>query len=297
MGNSTFRFLLLALLALPVLQASAPASSRAFVAENIAPPVALHVSQELQGLDAELERLKHEDLQELLDFVAGNTLFTLYHEAGHMLISELELPVLGQEEDAVDNLATVTMLGADTEDMDLLLSHAMIGWFLIASENYEDLVFYSEHDLDQQRGYQMLCLMVGADEAAFADLARDLELPEERLETCGFDYEQSADSWEIVTAPYLREDGERGNRIRVRHGPPGPGQASMALFLKESELMEIVAEELDDLYKLPEQVTFKAEVCGEENAFWDPSQREMTLCYELMTGFADIYLDLLTLRN
>ncbi|MTH95518.1 hypothetical protein E1297_05945 [Roseibium sp. RKSG952] len=253
----------------------------------------MHVSTGLEGLDAKLEHLSSEDLQLLLNFVAGNTLFTLYHEAGHMLISELGLPVLGQEEDAVDNLATVMMLSDDTRDMDQLLSQAMIGWFLIASQNHDNLVFYGEHDLDLQRGYQMLCLMVGADPDAFEDLANDLDLPEDRRETCAFDYEQSADSWDLVTDPFLRPEGHRGDRITVAYAQPEPGQASMALFLQESELMEMVAEDLDGLYALPDKITFQAMACGEENAYWDPQAREMTLCYELMAGFSEIFLDLL----
>ncbi|EAV43714.1 hypothetical protein SIAM614_11338 [Stappia aggregata IAM 12614] len=241
-------------------------------------------------LSAKLAALSPEQLEELFVFVAGNTLFTLYHESGHMLISELELPVLAQEEDAVDNLATVSMLGADTDDMDLYLTQAMIGWFLIAEENYDDLVFYDEHDLDQQRGYKMLCLMVGADEDAFLDFARDLDLPEERIESCAFDYEQASASWESVTDPYLRDSDTPGGKIKVVHDPASRDMGPMALFLKESGLMELVAKEFDTFYDLPRSVTFRAAACGEENAFWDPDKREVILCHELLAGLAEIYL-------
>ncbi len=247
---------------------------------------------QLPSLDTEIAELTPEARQQLFVFVAGNALFTLYHESGHMLISELGLPVLAQEEDAVDNLATVAMLGADTEDMDVFLTQAMIGWFLIAEEDYDDLVFYDEHDLDQQRGFAMLCLMVGADEDAFLDLARDLDLPDERIETCGLDYDQAADSWEIVTDPHVREDGTPGGRISIVHEPAPDGMKSLGVFLRESELVELVAEEIDTFYDLPENVTFRVAACGEENAFWDPEIREVILCHELLGGFADIYLSL-----
>ncbi|SMP17721.1 Putative metallopeptidase [Roseibium denhamense] len=244
-------------------------------------------------IDAELEQLSSEDLEELLVFVAGNTLFTLYHEAGHMLVSELALPVLAQEEDAVDNLATVSMLETDTEDMDLLLTNAMVGWFLIAEDTYENLIFYNEHDLDEQRGYRMLCLMVGADEEVFLELAQDLGLPDERIETCAFDYEQASDSWAYATDPYIRDSDTPAGKIEVVYDPAPQGLSLLEIFLKESELMEQVAEEFDTFYDLPEQVTFRAAECGMENAFWDPNIREMTLCHELMGGFAAIYLDVL----
>ncbi|MCV0427082.1 MAG: DUF4344 domain-containing metallopeptidase [Roseibium sp.] len=245
------------------------------------------------GLDESLAALSSDEREELLVFVAGNVLFTLYHEGGHMLISELELPVLAQEEDAVDNLATVSMLAADTDNMDLLLTNAMIGWFVIAEEDYDSLIFYDEHDLDQQRGYRMLCLMVGADEDIFLELAQDLGLPEERIETCGLDYEQAADSWEAVTDPFVRDSDTPGGKIEVVHERAPAGHESMALFLKESGLMEQVARELDTFYDLPEKVTFRAAACDEENAFWDPEAREVILCHEMLSGFADVYLDIL----
>ncbi len=241
-------------------------------------------------LEEELQSLDTAQLEELLVFVAGNTLFTLYHEAGHMLISELEIPVLAQEEDAVDNLATVSMLAEDTDEWDLLLTNAMIGWFLIAEEDYDDLIFYGEHDLDQQRGFRILCLMAGADEEAFEELARDLGLPEDRIEDCAFDYEQAAASWEAATDPFLREDDGPGGQIRVTYEPAPQGLRSVALFLRETGLLEQVAEEFDTVYDLPEKITFRSAACGVENAFWDPQEREVTICHELLGGFADIFL-------
>ena len=246
-----------------------------------------------QSLEQRLNALSTEDLEELFTFVAGNSLFTLYHEGGHMLVSELGLPVLGQEEDAVDNLATVIMLAAENEDMDVYLSNAMIGWFLISEENYESLVFYGEHDLNQQRGFRMLCLMVGSDEDTFGELARDLDLPDERAQRCQFDYDQASLSWEAVTDQHARTSGTPGGRIAVSHEPADQNLDLMEIFLHESELLEITAEQFDTMFALPQQVKFTAKMCGVENAYWDPSAREVTLCYELMAGFAEVYLDLL----
>jgi hypothetical protein len=40
----------------------------------------------------------------------------LHHEIGHLLINELDLPVLGWEEDAADSLATLMLLWSGTQD-------------------------------------------------------------------------------------------------------------------------------------------------------------------------------------
>ena len=45
-----------------------------------------------------------------VEFVIGNTLFTLTHELGHAVIQVFELPVLGREEDAADTFATLALL-------------------------------------------------------------------------------------------------------------------------------------------------------------------------------------------
>lgn len=242
------------------------------------------------SLEESLSKLSSDDLESLLVFVGGNALFTAYHEAGHMLISELGIPVLAQEEDAVDNLATLSMLAAETEDTDILLINAMIGWFLVASDDYNDLVFYGEHDLDEQRGYRILCLMVGADEETFLDLAKDLGMPVDRIDACGFDYTQAADSWEAVTDPFVRDSETSGGKITVVHEPAPEGLESVALFLKEAEILEQVAEELDTFYDLPNSVTFRAASCDAENAFWDPATREVTVCHELLGGLAELYI-------
>lgn len=241
-----------------------------------------------------LEALSDADYDDLLDFVEGNALFTLYHEAGHMLVSQLDLPVLGQEEDAVDNLATISMLQSGDADMDHLLSQAMLGWFLSASDAYDDLVFHGEHDLDLQRGYRMLCLMVGSDPDAFGELAADLELPGDRVETCPADYDQAVAAWDGVTEAHRKPENGGGLRwIEVRHDPAPEDLAPFAELLKETELMEVVAQEMDDLYRLPAPVLFRSTACQEANAFWDPDAREVILCYELLGAFAELFLEVL----
>ena len=55
--------------------------------------VAIGPAQAAGNLDSRLERLQTDDLEDLFGFVAGNVLFALYHEGGHMLVSELDLPV------------------------------------------------------------------------------------------------------------------------------------------------------------------------------------------------------------
>ena len=48
-----------------------------------------------------------EDADPKADYVASNLVAIFYHELGHALIDQLDLPVLGKEEDAADILSVL----------------------------------------------------------------------------------------------------------------------------------------------------------------------------------------------
>ena len=76
-------------------------------------------------------QLSAEEREEADLFVLGNTVFILYHELGHALIDQLGLPVLGREEDAADNLASIMMIPEQADPMmDELIIAAADGWYL-----------------------------------------------------------------------------------------------------------------------------------------------------------------------
>jgi hypothetical protein len=223
------------------------------------------------------------------DYVAGNLLFTAFHEAGHLLISEFELPVLGREEDAVDNLATLLLL-PDEKDAagEKLILAAAQGWFDSAAEaGGEEPAWWGEHGIDQQRGFQILCLLAGADEAAFGPAARKAGMPQERIEACANEYAVTADSWDKVLNPHVLPDGQTASvALTVRYDPAPAELRDAADLLRESEILEGLADTLKTGFRLKQAVTLKGAACGEPNAYWDPEARELVMCYEL----ADWYL-------
>ena len=83
--------------ALAFMALAIPALARAAVAENA-------------QMTLEEDRLK---------FVFANTVFVLFHELGHGLIHEFDLPVLGEEEDAADTIASIILLSAERMDPEL----------------------------------------------------------------------------------------------------------------------------------------------------------------------------------
>jgi putative metallopeptidase DUF4344 len=70
------------------------------------------------------------------------------------MINELELPVLGREEDAADDFAAVTLLRLRTSFSHRVLVEAASGWFLGDRRAYatgEPVVYYDAHGLERQR--------------------------------------------------------------------------------------------------------------------------------------------------
>ena len=219
--------------------------------------------------------------------VLSNAEHTLWHEAGHALISEFQLPVIGQEEDAVDSFATLAMLAEeDAARLERLLDVAelwMISHDLAEAEG--PLTYHGEHDLDAQRGLRVICFVAGEGPGRAHEMTAQWGLPEERAETCEYDYELALDSWETLLDTIARDEGARPAKITVTYGT---SESPWREILMEQELLEYVAGYMAASFDLEDGLTFEAADCGEANAYWDPEIRTVTLCYELLEDFEDL---------
>jgi hypothetical protein len=143
--------------------------------------------------------------EEIAENTIQATVFTLFHEMGHALVDVYQLPITGKEEDAVDDLAALLGLAVDEEGG--LLWSAILDYSASAEARDEDeeLAFWGEHSLDEQRMYNIACIMYGSDSEAFAEIVEDEWLPDERAELCPQEYQQKERSWGTLLAPYLKD--------------------------------------------------------------------------------------------
>src|ERR1041385_6263657 len=138
------------------------------------------------------------------EFAAGNVIFATMHEVGHMLIAEMALYVLGREEDAADAFAVVAGLKLNNELSDQILTQSARGWFMSDLRNKKQKiknVFYDEHGLDEQRAYNIVCIMVGSNPEKYGKLADMTRMPDERQGTCQGDYSNASWPWDKALAP------------------------------------------------------------------------------------------------
>src|SRR5215467_4365499 len=168
------------------------------------------------GNNSQLKRIPPVRREQLAEFVSRNMLFVLLHELGHTTIGELDLPVLGKEEDAADSFASLTLIHIKSEFSEHVLAEAAKGWFLADRRDQkegEPVEYYDEHGLNQQRAYQIVCYMVGADPIRFKDLAAETKLPKDRRESCNADFRTAAKSWRVLLQPHVRAADQPKTKI------------------------------------------------------------------------------------
>ncbi|MFN3321622.1 MAG: DUF4344 domain-containing metallopeptidase [Allorhizobium sp.] len=234
--------------------------------------------------------LTEEQIDEGQRFVVNNAIFILFHEAGHMLVSEFNLPVLGREEDAVDALSSVLLLGAEDEEIYTTMQDAADGWFLLdeaKADGPQEDDFMGTHGLDRQRAYAIVCMMTGANAEFFKEFADSLEFPEERRQECVFEYQKARDSWMSLLAANMKEGAK--TKFEVTYEPAGNEDLQgFADLLKSAGALETVATVFEEGYDLKDGIKITGKTCGTENAFWNPATREITYCYEMVAFHAGL---------
>lgn len=228
---------------------------------------------------AELERDASEDLAA---YVESNLLGIFYHELGHALVDVLNLPIFGQEEDAADVLSVFLIDAFYDEESAVALAYDTAFGFLDEADTAGEPAYWDVHGPDLQRYYNLVCIFYGANPEEREDVAEDLGLPEERADSCPFEYDQAADSWGGALESISSTDGGSGFVL-------GNLDRSTPAAALTSDVITAEVEALNMDFKLPSKVTVVVEPCGEANAFYDPEQREIVMCSEFADELAAIY--------
>ena len=136
------------------------------------------------------------------------SIFTFYHESGHMLIHELNLPIPGKEEDIADQFAAFFLLINDpSEDKavssEILMSAAKLFALDTTPPNSRDL--QDEHALSGQRFYSLVCMLYGSAPAKYSKLVTKLDYSASRLDRCQAESQSIVIAWQRILKPYLQQ--------------------------------------------------------------------------------------------
>jgi hypothetical protein len=204
----------------------------------------------------------------------------------------MKIPILGRREDAADGFAATRLIKLDNTFTDGVLEAAAKGWFMSDRRDRktgDTVPFYDEHGLDQQRAYQIVCLMVGSGEEKYQPLADETKLPKDRQKGCAGDFGDAFYGWEASLMPHLRASDQPNTKIDVVYGEGKGNLDVIAQTLRSIMLLEAVADRAASAYAWPNPFTLEAKSCGFVNAAWDSTTHTLTLCYELAADFADLY--------
>jgi hypothetical protein len=141
---------------------------------------------------------------ELDETVVGATFFAFLHETGHALVHQLDLPVTGKEEDAVDQLAAVILISSGGSGLEKALDGAR-AFLLHSKAGFSDNSFWDEHSFEEQRYYAIVCLAYGADPKKYGALVGGKEgIPPQRAKTCGAEFTRIKKAWTKLLGPHAK---------------------------------------------------------------------------------------------
>lgn len=235
----------------------------------------------------------------------GVTFGVLFHELGHAMIGELELPATGPEEDTADEFSALMMSEMARGETDPLLidiaTYSVLLWHYHARQRVgEPQAVWGEHSSDIRRFRHMFCMLYGADPALFGGLANRLEVDQHFKSRCLEDYKKRKRAWEAIFESKARNLGPDspghhpantpGGRIRVQvlptSNPYGPFVAAV-FHSPEWDEMRVM---LSDYLVWPRDLSIEFKDCGVANAFYKPGAGAIAMCYELIEHFSQLVM-------
>ncbi len=136
------------------------------------------------------------------DAIVGSTVSVILHEIGHALFDILQIPVLGKEEDAADQLAGFIMLQFGKDVARATINGTAFTWATLASSDRKP-DFSDVHSTAEQRIYNYTCIAYGGDPETFKDYIEKGLLPKSRAENCKKEYEQVKLAFTKTILPYV----------------------------------------------------------------------------------------------
>jgi hypothetical protein len=232
-------------------------------------------------------------LAEVVDFVVGNAVFALYHQAGHMMMQRYGVRMDGGEQ-AADDFAVLALLEPRTGAGDQTLVDAIDSWMLsnhlTASAEPEAIGLSDRHALDAERTNNIVCDMVGSNAGDFADVADAAALTPAARTACAATYQQKRALWTEGLKPLGRAAGVPAMTVAVTYEEPTGGEIAEVTILHDNRVLEEVATRLANDFTLAPAPSIRAKSCGSATSSYDAAKNELVFCYELASYHAELIL-------
>jgi hypothetical protein len=141
------------------------------------------------------------------DAIAGEFVEVTLHEMGHAVFDLFNVPIFGREEDAADQMAGFLMLQFGQDVALRTISGTAYTYQQQAKQSHwSRTTFADEHETDEQRFYNYLCLAYGAQPATFQRFVDSNILPAKRAVNCGREYRQIQRAFMKTVMPYVDQE-------------------------------------------------------------------------------------------
>lgn len=261
-------------------------------------------------LHAEEYEPTDEDFEEVVLFATGASLSTFFHELGHLIIDEFNVPIFNNEEDVADSFMAWYLVHSpdeyDTyeEYLDMTSSYRYI--IEIMSDYYYYLKLldkdtdneYSSHSTDNKRLYNIACFMKGADEVSYQNYIVKRRLDNLIDQYCADTYNSMYNAWWDILEDYWSVDlSIYEQKIFINYDPPEEDDWLTEYFREVSfEIFDYWVKSLQIILKKNYELSF--EYCdGRVNAYYSSSDSKIIICYELIEEFMSTRYEIILLKN
>jgi hypothetical protein len=243
-------------------------------------------------------------------YTQSNLEFTLLHELAHAVIELNDIPVLGGQEQAADQVALMLLLMADDSNrkeinpkmLNKLLAISgewMLEWQGEKKNNQP--IYWDTHPLAIQRFYEVTCLVYGSNPDKLESLRKESMLPVERAWDCDLEFKKTrkALAWLVTEVTDYKFD-ESWNLVKVKDSkglftgrikvvwlePSSQEQKRIKKTLKSFSSLAKVLEQLNNLLNLKTDITiYMTPSCRGPDAWWNGNNNILTVCYDLIKQF------------
>lgn len=140
------------------------------------------------------------------DVLIGAFIQLALHEVGHAVFDVLQVPILGRQEDAADQISAFVMLQFGPNLARRTLTGAAYVWEQMNGTEWAGAKLADVHGTTLQRFYNVLCIAYGGQPDTFKDLVEAGDLPAERARRCAREYEQVRNAFAKTVWPHLEQE-------------------------------------------------------------------------------------------
>jgi hypothetical protein len=142
---------------------------------------------------------------EPIDTLVGPFIDTVLHEFAHALFDYLDIPILGREEDAADQVSAYIYLNFGKDEARRLIMGTVYTYMLEVQDTDAPSMeeFADEHSTSEQRAFNLLCIAYGADPELFKGVPALGGLPQERIDICEEEYELISFAYQTLIGPHI----------------------------------------------------------------------------------------------